>query len=370
MLLIFTIILLLAYFLLFGYYAKGWKRSKTGNSKAPPPNTLVSVIIAARNEADNIPALLNSLDLQDYPREYYEVIIVDDHSTDETKNRILSAENTNVKYVAQENGIFSKKKAIEKGISLSQGELIITTDADCILPPRWLSSLAGLYAENKAAFIAAPVKFTYGNNFLQKFQAIDFMMLQGITASGIALSLHYMCNGANLGFSKQAFQEADGYKGIDNIATGDDMLLMHKIKKLYPGSIYYLKDNDAIVSTIPMPSWKEFFMQRKRWASKTFVYDDWRIIAILAFVYFFNTWFLVLLFSGILAPVYLIAAIAYLLIKASAEWNYLQPIARFYNEEKLLKYLFLYQPIHIFYTVFIGAWSQFGNYEWKGRSTK
>jgi hypothetical protein len=100
------------------------------------------------------------------------------------------------------------------------------------------------------------------------------------------------------------------------------------------------------------------------------VYDDWRIIAILAFVYFFNIWFFVVLMTTFFSPVYIVYAVAFLLIKAIIEWTYLQPIARFYKEEKLLKFLFLYQPVHVFYTVFVGAWSQVGNYEWKGRTTK
>jgi cellulose synthase/poly-beta-1,6-N-acetylglucosamine synthase-like glycosyltransferase len=370
MFLFLTIILLIAYLLLFGYYAKGWKKSGMDLKGERNPGVIVSVIIAARNEAENIPPLLRSLDLQDYPKELYEVIIVDDHSTDETKNQILASGNSNVFYVEQEPGVLSKKKAIEKGISLSKGELIITTDADCIPPPAWISSLTGIYKENKAAFIAAPVKFTHDKGFLQKFQAVDFMMLQGITASGISLNLHYMCNGANLGFSKKAFREADGYRGIDRIATGDDMLLMHKVKKLYPRNIFYLKNEDAIVTTAPMQTWKEFFMQRKRWASKTFVYDDWRIIAILAFVYLFNIWFFVLLISAITNAVDFYLVLGFLFFKATIEWTYLKPVSRFYKEEKLLKYLFLYQPVHIFYTVFVGAWSQAGNYEWKGRNTK
>ena len=119
-----------------------------------------------------------------------------------------------------------------------------------------------------------------------------------------------------------------------------------------------------------MRTWKEFFMQRKRWASKTLVYDDWKIIAILAFVYLFNIWFIVLLISAILNPVNFYSALGFLLVKAAVEWTYLKPVSRFYKEERLLKYLFLYQPVHIFYTVFVGAWSQAGNYEWKGRNTK
>ena len=370
MLLIFTIILLLAYFILFEYYAKGWQRSGDAHPTNSNNQTFVSVIIAARNEEQNIPPLLQSLNLQDYPFDFFEVIIVDDHSTDKTKEAILSSVNSNLRYILQDQGVISKKKAIEKGVSHSKGELILTTDADCILPASWISSMAGNYQSSRASFIAAPVKFSYQDNLIQKFQALDFMMLQAITASGIALKLHYMCNGANLGFSRNSFFEVDGYSGIDQIATGDDMLLMHKIRRKYPEGISYFQEKKALVTTTPQKSWKDFFQQRKRWASKTFVYDDCRIIALLVMVYLFNLWFFVLLVSVFFEPSNFLWMVLYVLVKALIENRYLSAVAKFYGEEKLLKYLFLYQPIHIFYTVFVGALSQGGIYEWKGRKTK
>jgi cellulose synthase/poly-beta-1,6-N-acetylglucosamine synthase-like glycosyltransferase len=370
MILVISILLLLAYTLLFRYYAKGWNRQVTIGNSTPGITAFTSVIIAARNEEQNIPALLLSLEAQDLPKNLFEIIIVDDHSSDNTRELIMNAGIANIKLVCQDEGVSSKKKAIEKGISLSRGQIIITTDADCILPPHWLSAITNGFQNDETVFQAAPVKFSYRNNLLERFQAVDFMMLQGITASGIELDLHYMCNGANLGFLKSAFQKVHGYKGIDRIATGDDMLLMHKIKKQYPNGVRYFKNRQAIVTTTPMHSWKEFFMQRKRWASKTFVYDDWRIIGILAFVYFFNIWFFVILLTAFFSPAFIFYALVFLFIKAIVECSYLNPVAKFYNEEKLLKYLFIFQPIHVFYTVFTGAWSQVGKYEWKGRTTK
>lgn len=366
----FSGILLLLYAWLFRQYTKGWKDQLPLEITNSTGSVFVSVIIAARNEQDNVRPLIESLKSQTYPRDCFEIIIVDDHSSDRTRENITSFGIDNLVMVEQDKGIISKKKAIEKGISISRGELIVTTDADCFLPSGWLTSLAGFYEKTQAHFIAAPVKFTYSHSHLQKFQALDFMMLQGLTASGIALDLHYMCNGANLAFTKKAFDQVNGYSGIDRIATGDDMLLMHKIKKAFPGGVRYLKSTSAIVKTLPMQSWKEFFMQRKRWASKTFVYDDWRIIAILAFVYMFNTWFFVLLITGFYNPVYFIYFFLSLLVKAIVEWSYMKHVSDFYKEKDLLPLLFIYQPIHIFYTVIAGAWSQLGKYEWKGRKTK
>ena len=189
-----------------------------------------------------------------------------------------------------------------KRVSLiATGDLIVATDADCIVPKRWLEILAACRESTGAVFIAAPVVFNrtssnkgVGFRFLSIFQEIDFMMLQGITGASVYRNIHSMCNGANLAYEKNVFHEVKGFKGIDQIASGDDMLLMHKIALQYPGRVQYLKSREAIVQTKPMQTWKQFFNQRIRWASKATYYKDKRITAALWMVYLFNLSFLVL----------------------------------------------------------------------------
>jgi hypothetical protein len=148
------------------------------------------------------------------------------------------------------------------------------------------------------------------------------------------------------------------------------MLLMHKINKSYHGKIYYLKNKEAIMATQPMPSWKEFFMQRKRWASKTLVYDDPKIIAVLGFVYLFNCLFIALIIAALFNACSWWLVVGFCVIKAIIEFPFVRSVAKFYEEQAIVKYLFLFQPLHIIYTVFVGLISQFGKYEWKGRKTK
>ena len=191
-----------------------------------------------------------------------------------------------------------KKKAIEKGIAAASGDLIITTDADCIPPPDWLQTIVSFKEKTNAVFVVAPVVFDCNSQMVQVFQAMDFMVLQGITGASVYKKIHSMCNGANLAYERKVFYEVDGFTGIDHIASGDDMLLMHKIAKKYPDRIHYLKSTDAIVSTKPMKSWSTFFNQRIRWASKAMHYNDKRIFWVLLLVYLFNLSFLVLLVAG------------------------------------------------------------------------
>jgi cellulose synthase/poly-beta-1,6-N-acetylglucosamine synthase-like glycosyltransferase len=370
--LLITVFFLLLYAGLIFFYWEAWKKLNFYNVEPTNDYRFLSVIVPARNEEKNITALFNTLSQQTYPDEFFEIIVVDDYSTDSTAERVKSFNPPNLLLIQPEasSPFSSKKKAIEAGIKTAKGELIITTDADCIPTKNWLQTINNFYVKKDAAFIAAPVKFSYNNSMVQVFQTLDFLTLQGITAASVSANFHTMCNGANLAYKKEAFQQVNGFEGIDKVATGDDMLLMYKIWKKHPGKTFYLKNKDAIVSTKPMFTWKDFFMQRKRWASKTLVYDDYRIIAVLSFVYLLNCSFIALLIASLFNSFYWWYTFGFWVLKTIIELPFVYSVAKFYNERKLVKFLFFFQPLHIFYTVFVGLLSQFGKYEWKGRKTK
>lgn len=370
--LVLTLIFLLFYAALILFYWQAWKNLGYHSVELTDDYRCLSVIIPARNEERNITTLLIALSKQTYPTAFFEIIVVDDYSIDSTAEKAKTFNLPNI--ILIQPGIpsefSSKKKAIEAGVKIAKGELIITTDADCTPGKNWLQTINSFYVKKEAAFIAAPVKFSYNNSIVQIFQSLDFLTLQGITAASVSANFHTMCNGANLAYKKEAFQQVNGFEGIDKVATGDDMLLMHKIWKKHPAKIFYLKNEEAIVSTQPMNTWKDFFMQRKRWASKTLVYDDYRIIAVLAFVYLFNCLFIALIIASIFNSFYWWYAFGFWIAKTFIELPFVYNVAKFYNERELVKYLFFFQPLHIFYTVFAGLLSQFGKYEWKGRKTK
>ena len=275
---------------------------KTTNSKSPI--TSISIIIPARNEERNIEGCLQSILKNNYPTALLEIIVVDDHSEDETATVVKKYASQNVKLILLSDHLSTKinsykKKAIEIALEQATGTLIITTDADCIVPSKWLQTIAAFYEEKNPAFIAAPVAIDCGWSFIQMFQSLDFMTLQGITAAVVNKKQMTMCNGANMAYERAAFYEVGGFAGIDNIASGDDMLLMHKIYKQYPERVMFLKATDAIVKTAAVNTIKEFFNQRIRWASKADKYDDKRILPVLALVYFFNATMLVLPVIGL-----------------------------------------------------------------------
>jgi cellulose synthase/poly-beta-1,6-N-acetylglucosamine synthase-like glycosyltransferase len=258
-----------------------------------------------------------------------------------------------------------KKKAIELAVSKSKGSWIITTDADCVVPPQWLSLYNAFIQQNKVVFVAAPVMFIKEKGILNEFQVLDFLALQGITAAAVGAGKHSMSNGANLAFEKSAFIAVGGYQGVDQIASGDDMFLMHKMKMTLSKGIGYLFHPGAIVLTKAMSNWKDFIMQRIRWSSKARYYDDNSIFWVLLLVYLYNLSILLLLCVG--AYQSLLITIAF---KTFFEVFFLQPVTQFYNMPGQLRYFALYQPIHILYTLVAGLFGQVKTYTWKGRRVK
>jgi biofilm PGA synthesis N-glycosyltransferase PgaC len=339
---------------------------------APPQASLakLSVIIPARNEEKNIGGLLNALKEQSYASDRFEVIVVDDHSTDQTATIVKQFPWVHLIQMDNDSLNSYKKKAIETGIAAAKGELIVTTDADCIPGPGWLQTVSDFYHARNSVFIAAPVSINCDPSILQIFQSMDFMVLQGITGAVVHGNQMSMCNGANLAYQRQSFYSVNGFSGIDHIASGDDMLLMYKIEKQNPGKVHYLKSQEAIVSTIPAQSWKEFFQQRIRWASKAARYQDKRILPILLVVYFFNLCFL-FLFIGMFWNVELgFWFLGLWLGKTLVEFPLFISVANFFNKQWAIRWFLLFQPLHIGYTIISGFFSQFGKYEWKGRKVR
>ena len=353
---------------------------KTTNSKSPI--TSISIIIPARNEERNIEGCLQSILKNNYPTALLEIIVVDDHSEDETATVVKKYASQNVKLILLSDHLSTKinsykKKAIEIALEQATGTLIITTDADCIVPSKWLQTIAAFYEEKNPAFIAAPVAIDCGWSFIQMFQSLDFMTLQGITAAVVNKKQMTMCNGANMAYERAAFYEVGGFAGIDNIASGDDMLLMHKIYKQYPKRVMFLKATDAIVKTAAVNTIKEFFNQRIRWASKADKYDDKRILPVLALVYFFNATMLVLPVIGLFynaqysmfnVQCSMFSVWFYMLaFKIVAELFFLFPVSSFFGKKNMLWFFPMLQPFHICYTIIAGWLGKFGKYSWKER---
>ncbi|HSB93960.1 MAG TPA: glycosyltransferase [Flavitalea sp.] len=370
-------ICLVAYARLIHFYYKQWSRVPEYTAAEETEYPTISVIIPFRNEASNLPSLLNCLRELDYPADKLQVIFIDDDSKDDSVSIIKDAAQDlpflcleKLEATDTESSISYKKRAIEKGIRSSTGTWIITTDADCTFEKLWLKTLASFIYSTGAKCIAAPVKIVPVRTVLSLFESLDFLTLQGITAAAVHSRTHVMCNGANFAYTRAVYQEVDGFTGIDNIPSGDDMLLMQKIFDKYPADVHYLKAEQAIVSTRAAAGWKAFFQQRIRWASKTDHYTDKKIFWILGLVWIYNLCFVVLTCIVFAFPKWAFLLMLFVLAKWLIEYAFVASVAGFFKLSRLMHYFLLMQPLHIMYTIVAGFLGRFGSYEWKGRRVK
>ncbi|CAN5271884.1 glycosyltransferase [soil metagenome] len=373
---IITILLTTAYTVLLIMYWYSWRKIPSFLVTDQITGTPLSIIIPARNEENNIRSCIESILKNNYPKNLLEIIVVDDHSDDNTAKIVQEYSSQSVKLITLREVIDPsnlnsyKKKAIEVAVEASTGKLIITTDADCVVPENWLQTIAAFYEKYQPVFIAAPVALYRETNFLKIFQSLDFMTMQGITGAAVHQRFHTMCNGANMAYEKKVFYEVNGFKDIDDIASGDDMLLMHKIFKAYPKNILFLKSKDAVVLTKPVNTLSDFLNQRIRWASKTGKYTDRMITLVLTLVYLFNAWIFFMTIAGFVFPPIFRWLGWVLFIKIFFELLFLLPVASFFNKGKLLWWFIPSQPFHIIYILIAGWLGKFGSYKWKGRKVK
>jgi cellulose synthase/poly-beta-1,6-N-acetylglucosamine synthase-like glycosyltransferase len=325
--------------------------------------TKLTIIIPVRDEQDNISNLLNDLNNQTYPYENFEVIIANDGSTDKTERIVLAFQEV-ARYdlkllnILNENGQSPKKRAIQKSIEISSGELIMTTDGDCRVSENWLTSIENIYKHQDAKLISSGVTFMDEKSFWNTFQIIEFASLIGSGACSVYLKKPNMCNGANIAYTREVFEEVNGFSGNEHIASGDDEFLMHKISKLYPHKIIFNADKSAIVHSKSQIDFGHFYQQRKRWASKWKYYNDWKVMILALFIFTVN--------SGM---IYAILTLSYvnLFLKCFPELLFLCLIIKYLGHKDKIKFIPFVQMIYPIYVVFFGVIAQGKNYMWKGR---
>jgi cellulose synthase/poly-beta-1,6-N-acetylglucosamine synthase-like glycosyltransferase len=344
-------------------------------NKNTVPKNRFSIVIPFRNEAQNLPNLLNSLSALNYPVELFEILLVNDDSQDNF-NLILEEftkqnQHLNLRLIQNVRKTNSpKKNAINTAINLSKFEWIITTDADCNVPKLWLQMFNQFIEAEKPVFISASVKFNSQNSFLHHFQQLNFTSLMGSTIGGFGIKQPFMCNGANLCYQKTVFLELNGFDNNTNIASGDDIFLIEKILKAYPKKVKFLKSDVNIVETNTENTWKLFINQQIRWASKSASYKSLFAKFVGIVVFLGNLLVLILGFYILLFPEFWIYFMLVFTAKMIVDFILIAQTAIFLKSTKSLKYYLPVSLLYPFFIVFTGFLSTFKNYEWKGRSFK
>ena len=348
------VILILPYvFILLKIY-RNLLRIKTFNVSTGP-TTFVSVVVACRNEQGNLPLLLNSIAGQDYPKDLFEVIIVDDNSTDKTYE-IASGFTGFGNIIAINNKGKGKKQAVRNGINASSGILIITTDADCRMGKRWIRTIAAFYEIHKPDMIICPVQIESGPGFFGRFQELEFLSLQGITAGSALSGKGTMCNGANLSFTREAY-----LNNMDNlhseIASGDDIFLLHSLKKKVLSKILWLESPYAVVTAASSPTVGSFLKQRKRWISKVKAFND-RFTILLGIVTFVTIILEVsVLIGALIYPAFIAVFITLFLIKSIPDLMILMNTSGRYGKRELMNWFLPAQIVYPFYVLCVVCYS-------------
>ncbi|EHQ28242.1 glycosyltransferase family 2 protein [Mucilaginibacter paludis] len=355
------------------YLIKGWSRIKTPAISGQPLTTKLTVLIAARNEEEKIALTIGDILAQDYPAHLFEIIIADDHSTDRTAEIISSYADRGVRLLQlrDEKALNSyKKRAITEAIKLSTGDFLVATDADCRMGPKWLSSIVDYYQSNNLVMISSPVSYFGERNLFERMQTLEFSYLIGLGAAFIGNNHASTCNGANFAYRKDIFYEVGGFKGIDDLASGDDELLLQKVAEKYPDRIGFLKKRDAIVYTDAKPTLHDFLQQRRRWASKSIKYKDKRVVAVVVGIWLFNVTLLLNALLGFYNVYFFNMLLVQFILKFTFDMLFLIPITSFFGRLKLLCIMPLICTVHVIYFIYIGIMGNAKKYDWKGRNVR
>ena len=370
---IWTLIIIFGlYAILIFSFAIGFVRLKEFKLKNSTSKTKFSIIIPFRNEAKNLPKLLQSILKLEYTNELCEFIFVDDDSTDNSREIIDSFPNLNIT-VINNNRISNspKKNAITTAIQHAKYDWIITTDADCLLPKNWLNIFDSFIQLNNPKMVVAPVNYHTKNSFLHRFQLLNFMSMQGTTIGGFGIDFPFMCNGANLAYKKEDFIKLNGFEGNNHIASGDDVFLFEKFKKSSPDNVWFLKSKDAIATTFPVDSWKELINQRVRWAAKTGNFKSIRVKLIGLFVLVVNLSILFVFLGAIFQQISYTKPLLLFAFKLVIDLLLFAPTINFFKQEKSFMQSYLLSSlIYPFFSTWVIYKSIFSNYQWKNRTFK
>ena len=370
-----SFVAILSYLILIGALIIGFNKIKPFNLENIKAKTNFSICIAFRNEANNLPELLKSIKGLDYPKTDFEIIFIDDDSIDDSVKIInqwqVNNSKTNIQIIKNKRKTNAPKKdAITTAINHSKNDWILTTDADCVLPQYWLTSYDQYIQKTNATCIAAPVTYNKTNSFLNRFQLLDFLSLQGATIGGFGIKKPFLCNGANFGYKKELFHQLNGFKGNTNIASGDDIFLLEKVLKHHPKNLHYLKSKHAIVITKPQQLVKKLIDQRLRWASKTSSYNNTFGKLTGLIVLLINALIITAIICAILNVISTKTLMYILLIKLNIDFLLIYKTAIFFDQKGVLKSYLLSFLIYPFFSVYIAFISTFKSYKWKNRSFK
>lgn len=344
------------------------KRSIKENTVLESP--FISIVISARNEAENIEKCLNQIIKQNYPKNNFELILIDDASEDNTfliAHKTLEDSGLTYEIIKQIEHQ-GKKQNLALAIKKAKGSIIVTSDADVVFRhANWLLTISNYFKNYSPNMLIMPVDFETQSGFLPMFQIIENMALTGITAGYSGIQKPFMCNGANLAFKKNVFEIVSGYNSHMNVSSGEDVFLMEEIKKIKPASVHYALLRELIVKTKPLHTLKSLFNQRVRWASKA-KYNSNNLNLFSAFLILATNLLFLALFVAILKKSVIIPYLSiFVLAKFVFDFLLLFLASDFLGRKKNIWWLIPFECMYWIYALLVGTASVFYKPYWKGK---
>jgi biofilm PGA synthesis N-glycosyltransferase PgaC len=347
-----------------------WFRPLPPTSSDSAPGKSVVVIIPFRNEANNLPDLLNALQSQDYPKDKVKYIFVNDHSDDDSCSiieRFQGSSDLPIELWYLPNDSRGKKSAIRFAIDTTKSDIIVTIDADVIPGPSWLSGIKSVYEHNEVDLLILPVLLSPVQSRLERLQQLDFLHLSGLTGASAKMGSALMCNGANLSFKRASYMLVMNNISYQNRTSGDDMFLMMAMKRAGM-KIRYHFETSVVVSTKPCSTWRELLQQRVRWASKINALSDLHIMLSGLLLSIANLSMLAIVLIAFTNPIYWEHAGVLFLIKMMVECCFAYCIAKSFQINLRLGDALLLSLLYPMYFVLILMLIVFYPTEWKGRA--
>lgn len=333
----------------------------------------VSIVVAARNEAHNLPRLLHSLFAQEYPADKLEIVVVDDRSEDGSWDMLQKAMHHHAHFralrVADLLPDFApKKRALDLGIRSASGEIVLLTDADCTPPATWAQAMARCYTgEANIVLGYSPYRFDYEAPFLVRgMLSLDYLSLAAVAAASAGWGRPLTATGTNLSYRREEFLRTNGFEKIKHWVSGDDDLFVHRAAEDGWGRFSFATAPESFVPAAAPSSWHQFANQRARYASKGRDYDLRITLGLLA-VYLLNG-SLVLGVVGVVGGISAWALPVFLVwcAKSLFEFLFLARVAFAFREQRLLFYFLPTALLHPWYVSIFGFAGLFGRFRWKG----
>ncbi len=351
---------------------RGLGRLGKTNGKPLAEKPTVSVLIAARNEEQRIRKCLECLEAQDYPAAKLQIVVVDDRSEDGTASILAE-------YAARMPGRFRylslsetapgfspKKYALSQGLLIASGEIIVTTDADCIMSPAWVSALVEEFSSDTGLVSGLTTYYAAGTGTWEGVQSLEFFSYAVVAAALIGLRFPVNGNANNLAYRREVYDEVAGFASHGGIVSGDDDFLIQSIHRNGRWGIRYAIRPESQVQTEPPLSVGQFWEQRKRWASKCSLYQ-FKQTLFLSVIFSYYAVIPICIVAGLFQHRWLVPGIASWCVKTGTDWLVMRRASGIFDKRELMRWFLPTSLLHIPLIIAAVLAGSFGEFTWKGQ---